>query len=172
MDWAAIADSPRGFRTSYCDGKNRAGFAQGRLKQLHSGYKLLEAMLGRIKPLSCNWFQVGRGRPSPGAACIPFRGYKNPLHFRLKRPSSLLAMVRTNKIPFLVIHFRQAEGFISLNSPLVEIAVILQAVKPDAVAMRQGVPPIYSNDCLFSYSVRNRTVARRSKIVNICVFRF
>jgi hypothetical protein len=81
-------------------------------------------------------------------------------------------MVRTNKIPFLAIYFRQTEGFIFLNSPLVEIAVTLQAVKPDAVAMRQGAPPVCRNDCLFSYSVRNRTVAGESTIVNTCMFRF
>jgi hypothetical protein len=160
------------FVTPVCRTPYDAGFAQGRLKQLHYGYKLWEAMLGRIKPLSRSWFQVGAARPSPGVACIPFRGHKNPLHFRLKRSSSLLAMFRTNKIPVLVIHLRETEGFIFLNSPLVEIAVTLQAVKPDAVAMRQGAPPVRRNDCLFPYSVRNRTVAGQSTIVNTCMFRF
>lgn len=153
MEWAAIADFSKGFRTSYYDSKNRAGFAQGRLKQLHSGCKVWEAMLGRIQPLSRNWFQVGTSGSSPGIACIPFWGYKNPFHFRLKRFFSLWAVVRTNKIPFLAIYFRQTEGFLFLNSPLVEIAVTLQAVKPDAVAMRQGAPPVCRNYCLFSYSV-------------------
>jgi hypothetical protein len=99
-------------------------------------------MLGRIKPLSRNWFQGRTSGSSPGVACTPFRGYKNPSHFlRLKRFFSLWAMVRTNKIPFLAIHFPQTEGFIFFNSPLIEIAVTLQAVKPNAIAMRQGAPP-------------------------------
>src|SRR5271163_63278 len=100
MDLAAITDFPKGFSTSYCDGENKAGFAQGRLKQLQSGHKFLEGMLIRIKPLSRNWFQCVTSGSSPGVACTPFRGHKSPSHFlRLKRFRSLWAVVRTNKIP-------------------------------------------------------------------------